>query len=390
MILRKLLIVITCFASFSGLAQTDSSYKFVDTSHLRISLLTCGVGEEIWETFGHTALRVTDSIHGTDNVYNYGTFNGFEEDFELKFMKGKLLYYVSYYPYYQFLQEYQAANRKVQEQELILDGKKKENIYDFLVWNAEEEHKYYKYDFLYDNCATRIRDVFPKTFGNYFKFGKTLPAQSQLTFRQIVNVYLYRNHFERFGINLLLGSKVDKVMSDEEVMFLPDYLRTGIGNGTVKNGRVAKDPVVILEGSPSLPPGINWAFIFTFLLSSVLVVSMLTPSLNRFGNILANLIIFMTGIMGCMMLVMWFGTNHQACQANFNILWALPTNLIFAFLSKKNKDRYVVIGIIFILISLFLHLIRIQQLPLIELSPLLVVLLFIYGMIYRKNRMKMY
>src|ERR1700754_3646150 len=98
-----LLVFLWSFAN----AQTDST-------HLRISLLTCGVGDEIWETFGHTAVRVTDSVNGTDVVYNYGTFNGYEKDFELKFMRGKLLYYVSCYPFIDFMSEYQMAGRKVE------------------------------------------------------------------------------------------------------------------------------------------------------------------------------------------------------------------------------------------------------------------------------------
>jgi hypothetical protein len=98
------------------------------------------VGQQIWEVFGHNALRVTDSAAGTDNVYNYGTFNGFEEGFEMKFMQGKLLYYVSYYPYSAFVREYAEANRSIEEQILILDGQKKESLYEFLRWNADEEN----------------------------------------------------------------------------------------------------------------------------------------------------------------------------------------------------------------------------------------------------------
>ena len=102
---RNSILVLALLLSFASHAQTtsDSTQPIVDTSHLRISLITCGVGEEVWELFGHAALRVMDSVKGTDNVYNYGTFDGFAEGFELKFMQGKLLYYVSYYPYYMFL-----------------------------------------------------------------------------------------------------------------------------------------------------------------------------------------------------------------------------------------------------------------------------------------------
>ena len=373
---------------FIVLVITKSSFAQVDTSHLRISLITCGVGEEVWETYGHTAIRVTDSVNGSDNVYNYGTFNAFEEGFELKFMKGKLLYYVSYYPYYLFLREYTEANRSVYEQELILDGKKKENIFDFLRWNAEEEHKYYRYDFLYDNCATRVRDVFPKTFGNYFKFGQTLPLNSRMTFRQIINQYLYRKHFERFGINLLLGSRIDKVMTNEDAMFLPYFLRDGIGNATVKGQKVAAEPVMILDGSPHLPAGINWAFLLTLSIAILTISGIVVPGLKPIGKIMSNLLLLVTGLLGCLMLFMWLGTDHEACRNNFNILWALPTNLLVAFMSKRRKDKYALIGILLIMISLLLHVLKIQELPLLELSPLILSLLFVYGMIYRRNKVK--
>src|SRR5690606_31100102 len=112
----------------------------------------------------------------------------------------------------------------------------------FLQWNASENNKYYKYDFFYDNCATRVRDVFPKTFGKFFQFGQTIPPDSKLTFREIMNVYFYRNHFERLAINILLGSRIDKVMTNEEIMFLPEHLKTGIGNATVRDQKVASEP----------------------------------------------------------------------------------------------------------------------------------------------------
>jgi hypothetical protein len=351
--------------------------------------LTCGVGEEIWEVFGHTALRVTDSVNGTDNVYNYGTFNGFEEGFELKFMQGKLLYYVSFYPYSAFVREYMEAKRRIEEQILVLDGRKKESIYEFLRWNASEGNKYYQYDFFYDNCATRIRDVFPKTFGNAFTFGKTIPSDSKVSYRNIINQYLYRNHFERFGINLLLGSKIDKIMSNEDIMFLPDYLREGIGNARVKRQQVASKPVVILEGAPLPPAGFNWVLLGTVLLAVLTIAGLFVPSLHSMGNFMSSLLLFLTGAIGVIIIVMWLGTDHQACRANWNLLWALPTNLVIAFASKRNKDKYALIAILLLIVSVLLDILRIQELPLFELWPVLLSLLLIYGMIYRKSKAKL-
>lgn len=369
-------------------AQSDSVISFVDTSRLRISLLTCGTGEEIWETFGHTAIRVVDSAEGTDIVYNYGTFDGFTEDFELKFMQGKLLYYLSYYPYGIFIREYRDAGRSVEEQVLLLDGTRKENIYQFLRWNASEGNKYYKYDFFYDNCATRVRDVFPKTFGKYFRFGQAIPPDSKLSFREIMNVYFYRNHFERFGINILLGSEIDKIMTNEEIMFLPEYLKTGIGNATVRGQKLASEPELILSGEPRPPAGINWALVFTSLLALLTVSGIIIKPLRPLGIFMSNFMLLLTGLIGLLILVMWFGTDHQACRDNFNLLWALPTNVVIVMASKKNKDKYSAIAMILIFAALLVHVLKVQELPLLELSPILVSLLVIYGMIYRKNKIK--
>ncbi|RYZ50672.1 MAG: DUF4105 domain-containing protein [Sphingobacteriales bacterium] len=381
------LIRILCFLSpLLFLQHVPVNAATGDSSRLRISLLTCGVGEEVWETFGHTAIRIVDSVAGTDNVYNYGTFNGYEEGFELKFMQGKLLYYVSSYPYPYFLEEYRKSSRSVDEQVLLLDGRAQKRIYEFLEWNEEPENKYYKYDFLYDNCATRIRDVFPNTFGSAFTFGRTLPDNARITFRNIIDRYLYLNHFERFGINLLLGKRIDKVMTDKDVMFLPAFLRNGIGNATVNGQKVAEAPVNILEGKPMPAPTLNLAFVMTSAIAIVFLFSLFWKPAQVFNRVLSNLLLFISGFIGCFILVMWFATDHQGTKDNLNLLWALPTNLFIAFASKQGKERYAIVAGFLLLLSIPVHILRIQEFSLLELGPIMLCLLLTYGMIYRKNR----
>lgn len=360
-------------------------YAQQDSSHLRISLLTCGTGPEIWETFGHTAVRVTDSAAGTDVVYNYGTFNGFEKDFELKFMRGKLLYYVSVYSAAEFMQEYMAANRRVEEQVLLFTGAQKKEVNEFLRWNARAENREYKYDFLFDNCATRIRDVFPNSLGASFQFGNVLPGKS-MTFRQIINRYLYRVHFERFGINLLLGSKVDKVMTNEQIMFLPDYLRDGVAGARVAGKPVAAPSVQLMEGAPAAPAGINYMLVVTIIIALLTIAGLFVPALRGLGAFMRILLLLVTGMLGCLMLFMWLGTDHQACQNNFNVLWALPTNLLLLFTARRKRTRYAILAILLILVSLLLHIASVQELPLLELSPLLLALLCVYGTIYKEAK----
>ena len=136
-----------------------------NNSQLKISILTCGSGEDLYSVYGHSAIRVVDSLRGTDVVYNYGTFNFGDPDFYMKFTRGKLDYYVNDEQYEGFVSMYQQDGRSVYEQVLELNSTDANAINDFLINNLKEENKYYKYDFLFDNCSTRLRDIFTKTFG---------------------------------------------------------------------------------------------------------------------------------------------------------------------------------------------------------------------------------
>ena len=381
-ILRSFLFVpLLCLRLFPAFAQPDSSAG----SHLRISLLTVGVGDEIYASFGHTGIRVTDSIAGTDIVYNWGTFDGFQKDFELKFMRGKLLYYCSSETFAHFYGTYVQEQRGVQEQEILLNTLQKRQLQDFLNENLEEESRYYKYDFLYDNCATRLRDIFPKTFGEKFRFGRAIPVNSSKTFRDEINHYLRFLPWERFGINLLLGSKIDKVMSNEDAMFLPDYLRDGLTGATVNGIPVSTTPVQMLPPAPTPQPAGNAPFITILIFSAILILGSVIPGLNIIGAIAKNILLIVTGLLGCLIIFMWLGTDHQACRDNWNVLWALPTNLIIPFVKTKQRSRYALVAIVLIILALALHILKIQALPLAEIWPLLLAILFVFGMICKSG-----
>jgi len=377
---RKLFLLVATFFAIGHIqAQSDSS-------HIRISLLTCGVGEELYSSFGHTGVRIIDSSKGTDIVYNYGTFNFGDPDFYTKFVRGKLLYYVSVDAFPSFMEEYVYEHRKVEEQVLMLDGAQKQQIKTFLEWNVLPANRDYKYDFLFDNCATRIRDIAPKVFGSGFRWGQALPIDSKITFRDIIDRYLAQKHWERFGIDIALGSKIDKVMSNEQVMFLPDYLRDGLAGATLNGQKIAGETTLILQGGgDSKANELNQPFILTCVIALLTIAGLMLHKLRALGKIMSFTLLLVTGLIGCFMLFMWLGTDHQACQNNWNVLWALPTNLFVAF-SRKRKDRYALVAIVLLVVSLLLHLLRIQELPLLELMPLMVAMLFIYGTILRRSK----
>lgn len=362
------------------------SFSQVDSgspSSLRVSLLTVGVGDEIYASFGHTGIRIIDSAAGTDNVYNWGTFDGFQEDFELKFMRGKLLYYASSEPYQHFIQMYVREQRGVEEQEILLNDAQKRQLQAFIFDNLREENRYYKYDFLFDNCATRPRDVFKEAFGPTFRYGLAITAKEQTTFRDEINRHLRHVPWERFGINLLLGTAVDKAMKNEDAMFLPAYLRDGMASATVAGQRIAAKTEQILPPAPPMPKPSEAPFFVMLAFSAIVIVGSAVPGIKPLAVWAGYLMLIVTGLLGCLMLFMWLGTDHQSCRNNFNVLWALPTNLIIPFVKREKRGRYALVAIVLIVVALVIHVLNIQALPMGVIWPLLLALMAFYGMIYR-------
>ena len=133
-----------------------------DSSRIRISLLTCTPGDELYSIFGHSAIRIIDSNSVTDYVFNYGTFNFEDDGFYLKFIRGKLLYFLSVENSQDFMYEYSSMRRGITEQVLNFSAEEKKQIEYALIENLKDENKYYKYDFFLDNCTSRLRDIILK------------------------------------------------------------------------------------------------------------------------------------------------------------------------------------------------------------------------------------
>lgn len=379
-IFRNSIFILALLTTFVSIGQKDNGVQ----RGIRVSLLTCGTGPEIYSVFGHSAVRILDSNAGTDIVYNYGTFDGYDDNFEMKFMQGKLLYYISEETFEDFLSIYQMEGRWVEEQVLNTSENEKRQIQDYLLTNMLPENRAYKYDFFFDNCATRIRDIFTQTHGKSFRYPQVLPKEKSLTFRDIINRYLAKNPWERFGINILLGRKIDQKMSDAQIMFLPDYLQDGIEGATLNGHQFAEKKNRILNETQSQQSKDHtiWFVLIGLLLLTVLGHTI--PKLQLIGLIMTNFLLLVTGLLGILILTMWFATDHQTCANNFNILWALPTNLFFIF--RKKQYKYALIAIILILTSLLLHILNVQQMLLPEMLPLLLMLLIIFANIYKTQK----
>ena len=186
---------------------------------LSISLLTCSQGRDISSAFGHSALRVKDLRNGRDMVFNYGTFSFQEPHFMLNFLRGDLNYFLSVTSFQQFKRSYDATGRGISEQTLSLTPLQAAELYSFLTDNYKPSNRYYLYDFLQDNCATRIRDIFDRS--KDFSIKDTLTGT---TYRDELTRLVGDRRWMMFGIDLILGARVDREITVRETAFLPDRL----------------------------------------------------------------------------------------------------------------------------------------------------------------------
>ena len=164
------------FLLLCGLAL-NAQIKLSDQA--QISIITCGPTQaELYSAFGHTAIRVYDSLQGIDDAYTYGMFSFNQPNFYLNFARGSSFYIlgVQSYPDFRYTSIY--YNRSVHEQKLNLSSEQKQKIFDFLQWNAQTENRSYRYDYFYDNCATRVRDAFKKALKEEVQRFASLPMEN--------------------------------------------------------------------------------------------------------------------------------------------------------------------------------------------------------------------
>ena len=344
------------FIFFSIIFSTQTYGQYLSDA-ATISLLTGSPGTELYSTFGHSAIRIQDTDQNLDIVFNYGTFDFSTPNFYLKFTQGKLLYKLSVEEFNNFQYGFQYENRSVVEQVLNLDKPQKENFYLLLLENYKPENRYYKYDFFFDNCATRIRDLMPAAFGADFRYNYPESwKEDEMTFRNLIDLYLVNHHWSDFGIDLALGLPTDGIATPSDYMFLPDYLMEGFGTATiVRNGErlpfvlSTREIVPKKEMTPSVffitPLRLGWAF-FALTLAISFLGFKNNWSFRWFDMIFFSLI----GMIGWVVFLLDFFTDHIATKNNLNMLWAVPVHFpIFLFwgkLPEKVQKGYVWIFLI--------------------------------------------
>ena len=337
------LLLILILTSFSQ-QVTIKAQKLSENAE--ISLLTINPGEELYLAFGHNSIRVKDPANKIDRAYNYGTFSFDVPNFYVKFVAGKLNYMLSVYPSIALINSYKKENRTIREQVLNLNDQQKQDIFHFLQTNSLPQNKFYLYDFFFDNCATRVRDVLENELKDDLVFATDY--KDTLTHRDLLRPYLEEHHWSRFGIALILGSVIDHETTLDETMFLPDYLEQAAANATIiidgKKVPFVKESLVLFKQTDvntSVAKLLRPGFIFwtVFIMALVLLGIELK---NKKIFLAFDFIYFLfIGIIGLILFFAWFFTDHTAVVKNWNLLWAPPTHFfIVFFLFLKNKPSF--------------------------------------------------
>jgi len=320
-LLKRRIIILTILL-FSGL------YHVYPSNQIEISLLTCSSGTESFTAWGHSALRVTDKNKLLDVVYNFGLFDFNTPNFYLKFIRGRLKYYLGIELTINFYNAFKAENRQIIEQKLNLTDENENKIIERLTYLYRPENRYYYYDFAKKNCTTELRDLI---FGNI-----EIEFQNQKiskTYRDLINESLKGKQWLKLGINLILGKAVDGEIDRFKSMFLPNYLNNEIKKVAVKGEKLVISETIyngVDQKKSSCSLLLNPAIIFSILLILIIIFK---SSKIQFS------IFLVIGVTGLLLLVIWLLSEHQELKNNFNLLWCNPLYLLSTILLFKETSK---------------------------------------------------
>jgi hypothetical protein len=321
----SLLAILFLFASPARAAEENQSSGLPTLSPAaKISLVTCSPGDELYTAFGHSAIRILDPELGFDRLYNFGTFDMTVDNFYLRFARGDLLYQLSVDQGDADIAEHGALGQDVTEAQLNLTPEQKQSLFGALETNLAPENRYYRYDFLLDNCSTRVRDVFEKIIGTPVA-DKTVTG---LTFRQMLDPYLDRIPWIRFGIYLLLGAGVDRLVQPREACFLPANLESAVCQTKVGDSAFGQTParLFLARPLPRIPRALDPEIVFSVVLLGWIGLWALRG--RRASRVISALVYIVFGFTGLFLVVLAANTLHWEAYQNWNLAWLVPTHLL--------------------------------------------------------------
>lgn len=369
--MKKGLLYIVLTFILSVVNATVGAQSMTNPDRIQISLLTCSPGKEVWAQYGHTAIRYYDKESGEDLAINYGIFSLDQTYFIPRFVLGMTDYRMGVQPMDMFLAQYSYEGRGVVEQILNLSVDDKEVIYKALQENMKPENVVYRYNYFFDNCTTRARDMLVNHL-----HGKVVypPAEEDATFRSMIHKWNNKYEWSQFGEDLLLGVNADRKTTKSEQQFLPENLRSDFDKATYKGEPLVKETNVLLDAETEVAePVFPLSPLSVALIFAVISLVIMLFSYRRQQVYWAwDLALMLTsGLMGIIFFIMIF-SQHPCVSLNFILLFFNPLPLFFLYSTiKKKKVIWWKIWGVLIILGLFGSLF--QEIPL----PILIVASFL-------------
>lgn len=319
----------------------------VFSDSVQVSLITCSPGSEVYAKFGHSGIRVLDKLNGYDFIFNWGIFSFNTENFYYKFIRGKTDYLLGVQYTSDFLPEYKRRNSVVWEHILNLRPTESKRLIEQLLLNYRPENRQYRYNFVFDNCATRPRDIVLGSVDGRVVFQNSFESK---TYRQAIGNYIGDDTWLHFGIDLVFGYQADKNMPQLQSMFLPEILKYEFLNAKISNNQYTETrPLVaktnILVSSEYKEDKISGIIEKPFYVFAILLVFIALLSAyeivfdQKYNTIIDSILLLITGLAGTLIFFLMFFSVHPLVKYNLNLLWLNPLNILAAVMIWFNKWR---------------------------------------------------
>lgn len=329
-------------------AQDTLSVQSSESSPFRFSVLTCTPGTDAYAHFGHTAILLEDTIAKRNAVFNYGCFDDSQKNFILNFMAGNTNYLLEAESLDFFLWRYRQTGNGVTRQELDLTSDESQKLWDLLVWNMQRENQTYLYNWLYDNCTERARDIIEKAINGKVLYER---SSSSLTAREMLHEKLTNAPWLQLGIDIILGSEIDKPIGKRIQMFLPDFYEAELTKAYIVDSNGVKRPLVSeteikqepTERSRETASPITPNIVFYSILGLIVCLTIIDIVRRKLFICTDILLLTAQGITGIVIAGLFFFSKHPAVDSNWMVIAFNPLFLIYAIFLiynwKTNKGE---------------------------------------------------
>ncbi len=313
---------------------------------IEVSLLTCQPHEEVYSLYGHTAIRYRErGLQEVDIAFNYGVFNFRKPFFVGRFVLGWTDYELGACPYPLFQEEYRRFGSRVTEQVLNLTREEKLRLKQALVENMKDENRVYRYNYFYNNCTTKARDIIEQSLSGTLVYDDS-HTDHQLTYRKMVHEMTKRHPWATFGNDILLGIRADLKTTQRQQEFLPHHLMNDfdhariLTNGQyrplVKERRVAVEPGVqtAMSGFPLSPTACA-----VVLSGLALILFAVQWRLRRTLLVWDLLLLTFQSVVGLLLFVMLF-SEHPTTTLNLQFLLFNPLPLFHIYKVARRRNTY--------------------------------------------------